>query len=80
MPGSKLDMFWHDCEIDGLNEQLEEVYRMMEWLQLQCQQERAKRLDVERENAWLHDQVCILMNMLNDDDGEDMGTPRSPVK
>lgn len=66
-----------DCEIDGLNEQLEEDCRTMERLQLQLQQERAKRLDAERENAWLHDQVCMLMNMLN---GEDAGTPLSPVK
>ena len=52
--------FWQDCEIDGLNEQLEEDCKAMERLQ----QERAKRLDAERENAWLHDQVCMLMNML----------------
>lgn len=69
-----------DCEIDGLNEQLEEDCKTMERLQLQLQQERAKRLDAERENAWLHDQVCMLMNMLNDDEGDDVGTPQSPAK
>ena len=59
-----LYFFWQDCEIDGLNEQLEEDCKAMERLQLQLQQERAKRLDAERENVWLHDQVCMLMNML----------------
>lgn len=69
-----------DCEIDGLNEQLEEDCKAMERLQLQLQQERAKRLDAERENAWLHDQVGMLMNMLNDNEGDNTETPQSPVK
>jgi len=73
-------MFWQDCEIDGLNEQLEGDCKTMERLQLHLQQERAKQLDVERENAWFHDPVCMLMNMLNDDEGDDVGIPRSPVK
>eukprot|EP01018_Ginkgo_biloba_P017575 Gb_32045 [translate_table: standard] len=55
-----------DREINGLNEQLEEDCRTMEQLQVQLQQERAKRLEAERQNAWLHDQICTLMDMMND--------------
>ena len=70
MSGLKLDMFWQDCEIDGLNEQLEEDCMTIE----QLQQERATHLDAKQENVWLHVQVCILINILNDDDGEDVRT------
>eukprot|EP00249_Psilotum_nudum_P012909 c24041_g2_i1 orf=423-1088(+) len=55
-----------DQEIDGLNEQLEEDSRTMEHLQLQLQQERNKRLQAERENSVLQEQVTMLMNMLNE--------------
>ncbi|KAH7307602.1 hypothetical protein KP509_22G068100 [Ceratopteris richardii] len=55
-----------DREIDGLNEQLEEDSRTMEHLQLELQQERRKRLQVEREKLSLQEQVNMLMTMLNE--------------
>ncbi|KAH7674928.1 hypothetical protein IHE45_08G104800 [Dioscorea alata] len=55
-----------DREIDGLNEQLAEDSRCLEHLQMQLLQERSKRADVERENSMLHEQVSMLMNMLEE--------------
>ncbi|KAI5069899.1 hypothetical protein GOP47_0014242 [Adiantum capillus-veneris] len=55
-----------DREIDGLSEQLEEDSRTMEHLQLELQQERRKRLQVEREKSSLQEQVNMLMTMLNE--------------
>lgn len=55
-----------DREIDGLNEQLEEDARTMEHLQLELQQERQKRLQVEREKSTLQAQADMLMTMLNE--------------
>lgn len=61
-----------DREIDGLNEQLDEDARCLEHLQLQLLQEKSKRSEVERENAMLHDQISMLMSMLeNGADGPD---------
>lgn len=62
-----------DREIDGLNEQLDEDARCLEHLQLQLVQEKSKRSEVERENAMLHDQINMLMNMLENEgaDGSD---------
>jgi uncharacterized coiled-coil protein SlyX len=65
-----------DREIDGLNEQLEEDARCLEHLQLQLLQEKSKRTEVERENAMLHDQISMLMNMLQENEqlgDEDVG-------
>ncbi|KAJ8500916.1 hypothetical protein OPV22_011468 [Ensete ventricosum] len=55
-----------DKEIDGLNEQLEEDARCLEHLQLQLLQERSKRVEAERQNAMLQDQVSMLMNVLEE--------------
>lgn len=55
-----------DREIDGLNEQLAEDSRCLEHLQMQLLQERSKRTDVERENSMLHEQISMLMNMLEE--------------
>lgn len=62
-----------DREIDGLNEQLDEDARCLEHLQLQLLQEKSKRSEVERENAMLHDQISMLMSMLENEgaDGPD---------
>lgn len=60
-----------DREIGGLNEQLEEDARCLEHLQLQLLQERSKRAEVERENAMLQSQITMLMNMLQETEGED---------
>lgn len=57
---------WQDREIDGLNEQLEEDSRTLEHLQLELQQERKKRLQVEREKGALQGQVDMLLTMLNE--------------
>ncbi|CAL1376964.1 unnamed protein product [Linum trigynum] len=57
-----------DREIDGLNEQLEEDSRVLEHLQLQLLQEKSKRSQVERENTMLHEQVNMLMNMLQENE------------
>ncbi|KAJ7542935.1 hypothetical protein O6H91_09G018600 [Diphasiastrum complanatum] len=59
-----------DREIIGLNGQLEEDSRTMEYLQLQLQQERSKRLQAERENAILQGQIAMLVNII--DEGEEM--------
>ncbi|KAF5192370.1 Snf1-related kinase interactor 1 protein [Thalictrum thalictroides] len=58
-----------DREINGLNEQLEEDAKVLEHLQVQLLQERSKRADVERENSVLQNQVSMLMNMLQEDEG-----------
>lgn len=58
--------FMQDREIDGLNEQLAEDSRCLEHLQMQLLQERSKRTDVERENSMLHEQISMLMNMLEE--------------
>ncbi|KAA0058690.1 hypothetical protein IC582_002382 [Cucumis melo] len=62
-----------DREIDGLNEQLDEDARCLEHLQIQLLQEKSKRSEVERENAMLHDQINMLMSMLDNEgaDGSD---------
>ncbi|KAG7025699.1 Protein HEADING DATE REPRESSOR 1, partial [Cucurbita argyrosperma subsp. argyrosperma] len=62
-----------DREIDGLNEQLDEDARCLEHLQIQLLQEKSKRSEIERENAMLHDQVSMLMSMLENEgaDGSD---------
>ncbi|XP_048131339.1 protein HEADING DATE REPRESSOR 1-like [Rhodamnia argentea] len=57
-----------DKEIDGLNEQLEEDARCLEHLQIQLLDEKSKRSEVERENKMLHDQVSMLMNMLDENE------------
>ncbi|XVF74875.1 hypothetical protein PTKIN_Ptkin13bG0145900 [Pterospermum kingtungense] len=59
-----------DREIDGLNEQLEEDSRVLEHLQLQLLQEKSKRSEVERENAMLQEQISMLMNMLQEQEGD----------
>ncbi|CAA7398646.1 unnamed protein product [Spirodela intermedia] len=59
-----------DREIDGLNEQLEEDSRCLEHLQIQLLEERTKRADVERENAMLHNQISMLMSMLEPEDAD----------
>jgi len=65
-----------DREIGGLNEQLEEDSKTMEHLQIQLQQERTKRMQIERENNMLQSQINMLMTMINDapevDDDEEM--------
>ncbi|XWS16563.1 hypothetical protein CRYUN_Cryun34aG0099500 [Craigia yunnanensis] len=60
-----------DREIDGLNEQLEEDARCLEHLQLQLLQEKSKRSEVERENTMLQEQISMLMNMLQGEEGPD---------
>lgn len=57
-----------DREIDGLNEQLEEDSRELEHLQLQFLEEKRKRVEVERENTMLQDQISMLMNMMQEND------------
>ncbi|KAH9320263.1 hypothetical protein KI387_022032, partial [Taxus chinensis] len=57
-----------DREINGLNEQLEEDSRSLEHLQLRLQQERNKRMEVERENTALKDQITMLNEMLEQDE------------
>ncbi|KAI3437179.1 uncharacterized protein J3R85_005605 [Psidium guajava] len=57
-----------DREIDGLNEQLEEDSRELEHLQLQLLEEKRKRVEVERENTMLQDQISMLMNMMQEND------------
>ena len=59
-----------DHEIDGLNEQLEEDSRVLEHLQLQVLEEKSKRGEVERENRMLHEQINMLMNMLQENEEE----------
>ncbi|EFJ23353.1 hypothetical protein SELMODRAFT_5289, partial [Selaginella moellendorffii] len=60
-----------DREITELNEQLEEDSRTMEHLQMQLQQERTKRAQMERENSMLQGQVNMLMTMIPDQEPED---------
>lgn len=57
-----------DREINGLNEQLEEDSRSLEHLQLRLQQERNKRMEIERENAALKDQIAMMNEMLEQDE------------
>lgn len=57
-----------DQEIDGLNEQLEEDARCVERLQLQLQQERSKRMELERENSVLQDRIGMLTEMLEENE------------
>ena len=71
-----------DREIDGLNEQLEEDSRCLEHIQIQLLEERSKRKDLERENAMLHDQISMLMSMLQDSETaeqEDADPPEHPA-
>ncbi|XP_043707564.1 protein HEADING DATE REPRESSOR 1 [Telopea speciosissima] len=67
-----------DREIDGLNEQLEEDARCLEHLQLQLLEERQKRSDVERENAMLQNEISMLMNMLQENEGMDAEGTEDP--
>ncbi|KAH7858027.1 hypothetical protein Vadar_019221 [Vaccinium darrowii] len=68
-----------DREIDGLNEQLESDAQVLEHLQIQLLDERSKRADVERENAMLQNQINMLMNLLQDNNGiDDEGGPDEP--
>ncbi|CAL5019992.1 unnamed protein product [Urochloa decumbens] len=60
-----------DREINGLNEQLEEDSRVLELLQKQLSDERKKRAEIEKENSMLHEQVSMLMNMLDENEGFD---------
>ncbi|KAK3155510.1 hypothetical protein QOZ80_2BG0204120 [Eleusine coracana subsp. coracana] len=60
-----------DREINGLNEQLEEDSRVLELLQKQLADERKKRTEIEKENSMLHEQVSMLMNMLDENEGFD---------
>ncbi|KAG8072727.1 hypothetical protein GUJ93_ZPchr0006g42186 [Zizania palustris] len=57
-----------DREINGLNEQLGEDSRVLELLQKQLADERKKRAEIEKENSMLHEQVSMLMNMLDEND------------
>lgn len=57
-----------DREIGGLNEQLEEDARCLEHLQMQLLDEKSKRSEVERENKMLHNQISMLMNMLDENE------------
>ncbi|PKA65477.1 hypothetical protein AXF42_Ash005811 [Apostasia shenzhenica] len=67
-----------DREIDGLNEQLEEDARCLEHLQLQLLEERSKRADTERQNSMLQNQITMLMNMLDENQGME-GEDEEPV-
>ncbi|KAL6633392.1 hypothetical protein ACP70R_026063 [Stipagrostis hirtigluma subsp. patula] len=60
-----------DREINGLNEQLEEDSRVLELLQKQLADERKKRAEIEKENSMLHEQVSMLMNMLDENEDFD---------
>uniref|UniRef100_A0A0D9VM33 Uncharacterized protein n=1 Tax=Leersia perrieri TaxID=77586 RepID=A0A0D9VM33_9ORYZ len=60
-----------DREINGLNEQLEEDSRVLELLQKQLADERKKRTEIEKENSMLHEQVSMLMNMLDENEAFD---------
>ena len=72
-----VETVWQDREINGLNEQLEEDSRVLELLQKQLADERKKRAEIEKENSMLHEQVTMLMNMLDENEGfdEDGGAP-----
>lgn len=68
-----------DREIDGLNEHLESDAQVLEHLQIQLLEERSKRADAERENAMLQNQINMLMNLLQDNNGiDDEGGPDEP--
>ncbi|KAJ7552794.1 hypothetical protein O6H91_06G070300 [Diphasiastrum complanatum] len=60
-----------DREITGLNEQLDEDARTMEFLQLQLQQERSRRLHAERDNAMLHGRIATIMSMFGEEELEE---------
>lgn len=60
-----------DREIDDLEEQLEEDSRCLEHLQIQLLEERSKHADVERQNTMLQNQVTMLMDMLQDNEGDE---------
>ncbi|WVZ73315.1 hypothetical protein U9M48_021637 [Paspalum notatum var. saurae] len=66
-----MGLVWQDREINGLNEQLEEDSRVLELLQKQLADERKKRAEIEKENSMLHEQVSMLMNMLDENEGFD---------
>ena len=66
-----VETVWQDREINGLNEQLEEDSRVLELLQKQLADERKKRAETEKENSMLHEQVTMLMNMLDENEGFD---------
>ena len=66
-----MELVWQDREINGLNEQLEEDSRVLELLQKQLADERKKRAEIEKENSMLHEQVSMLMNMLDENEGFD---------
>lgn len=66
-----MGMAWQDREINGLNEQLEEDSRVLELLQKQLADERKKRAEIEKENSMLHEQVTMLVNMLDENEGFD---------
>jgi len=66
-----VETVWQDREINGLNEQLEEDSRVLELLQKQLADERKKRAEIEKENSMLHEQVTMLMNMLDENEGFD---------
>ena len=66
-----VETVWQDREINGLNEQLEEDSRVLELLQKQLADERKKRAEIEKENSMLHEQVNMLMNMLDENEGFD---------
>ena len=65
-----------DREIDELNEVVEEDGRVLEHLQMQLLEERTKRADVERDNTMLRDQINMLMDMLQEDEGDE--APNEP--
>lgn len=64
--------FWvQDREIDELNEIVDEDGKVLEHLEIQLLDERRKRADVERENTMLREQINMLMNMLQEDEGDE---------
>lgn len=68
----KSSFIWlQDREIDDLEEQLEEDSRCLEHLQIQLLEERSKHADVERQNTMLQNQVTMLMDMLQDNEGDE---------
>jgi len=44
---------------------------VLELLQKQLADERKKRAEIEKENSMLHEQVSMLMNMLDENEGFD---------
>ncbi|EPS71018.1 hypothetical protein M569_03739, partial [Genlisea aurea] len=65
-----LEMNRKDREIDGLNEQLEEDGRCLEHLQIQLLEERSKRVEAERQNEMLRNQVEMLMEMIQENEAD----------